>query len=250
VTRLELPSRRSIGSELAQLLNNQIEALKLAGCDESIVNAFQGKMSVALNKALNILRTKYAGDDLLSLSERGIHIAIPVIPRTFCDANSQVTMVRWLKTRRRNKMGSNSKDRFTPDNVTHIIRASQQPYYIFDVEDGRAMLGERPEDVIDIIKKRIGRRGLTEVEAIALGTHSDALQHHGINAIGSRFRVQSRKRSSANAIGSRPREQERHRNSRAVFALCLDEGRPQLRGNFFDCGFPHWGFPSCKARGS
>ncbi|MDP2695826.1 MAG: DUF5701 family protein [bacterium] len=250
MTRLELPSRRSIGSELAQLLDDQIAALKLTGRDTSIVDALQDKRSATLKKALNILKTKYAGDNLnlLSLAERGIHIVIPVIPRTYCDANSQVTMVRCPKTKGRTEMGNNSKDRFTPDNVAHIIRTPQRPYYIFDVEDGREMLGERPEDVIDMIKKCSGRRGLTEVETIALGTHSDVLQHRGINAIGSCFRVQPRKRSSDNAIGSCPRERERHHNLRAVFALCLDEGRPQLRGNFLDCGFPHWGFPSCQAR--
>src|SRR5712691_4201809 len=48
---------------------------------------------------------------------------------------------------------------------------------IFDIEDGEAMRGKTPEHAEELIMKQ-GRRGLTEVEVISLGLHTNVLFRH------------------------------------------------------------------------
>jgi hypothetical protein len=152
--------------DLEKLFDTQIQTLKDRGCPPVIIDMLKEQRDQVLQKASEITIAKK-------------HIPfLPVIPRIYLSIYSQMQMVR-----NGDKVGYTY---LKPSEITDVVETPQDPYYIFDVEDGEAMLGKSPQNAEKAIKQQ-NWRGLTEVEVIALGIHTDVLSRHYVDAVGSRY---------------------------------------------------------------
>ena len=185
--------------DLEKLFDTQIKILKDRGCPAVIIDMLQEQRDDVLQKASEIPIGKK-------------HIAfLPVIPRTFLSIYTQMQMVR-----NGDKIGYTY---LKPSEITDVVETPADPYYIFDVEDGEAMLGKSPQNAEKTIKQQ-NWRGLTEVEVIALAIHTDVLSRHYVDALGSRC------------------------GSDGVPGLWLDDGKPELGWDYLDDANDRWGAAS------
>jgi len=189
--------------KLTKLFESQLEKLKSLGCPQAILEAFQKKKDEVVNKASE-----------MAIGEGNIPF-LPVIPRGYMGIYALMPMVK-----HEGKIGYTHLD---PNELTDVVETSKNPYYVFDVEDGKAILGKSPRDAEKIIKGQ-KRSCLIVDEVIAVGVHSEVLSDHYVDASGSRYK------------------------SDIVPGLCLLDGRPRLYGNDpgFSCG--GWGSGSCGSR--
>jgi len=185
--------------DLEKLFDTQIKILKDRGCPAAvIIDMLQEQRDDVLQKASEIPIGKK-------------HIAfLPVIPRTFLSIYTQMQMVR-----NGDKIGYTY---LKPSEITDVVETPADPYYIFDVEDGEAMLGKSPQNAEKTIKQQ-NRRGLTEVEVIALAIHTDV--RHCVDALGSRC------------------------GSAGVPTLWLHDAEPRLDWVNLDGARDRWGAASC-----
>ena len=72
-----------------------------------------------------------------------------------------------------------------PTAITDMVEIPDEPYYIFDVEDGESTKGMSPEKAEKTFKSQ-RRSALTAAEVMALATHTDVLSRHNLWASGSR----------------------------------------------------------------
>jgi hypothetical protein len=188
--------------DLEKLFDTQIQTLKDRGCPAAIIDMLREQRDDVLQKASEITIAKK-------------HIAfLPVIPRAFLSIYTQMQMVR-----------NGDKTGYTylkPYEITDVVETPQDSYYIFDVEDGEAMLGKSPQNAEKAIKQQ-NWRGLTEVEVIALGIHTDVLSRHYVDAVGSRY------------------------ESDGVPNLWLSVGRPELDWDYLGGADGEWGAASCRS---
>jgi len=154
-------------SELENLFDTQIATLKERGVPEQIVEMCQNQRSSVLAKASE------------TAFKEGRIPFLPVIPRDFLSIYSQMVLVKIG--------GKTGVNYLKPSLVTNVVKTPDEPYYIFDIEDGEAMLDKAPKDAKKFIKKQ-GRRGLIEVEVISLCVHTNVLSRHFVDATGSRCR--------------------------------------------------------------
>ena len=149
---------------LERLFNKQIRTLKERGCSRQIIEMFQEQGAFVLEEASKMLFAK------------GNIPFLPVIPITYKSLYDLMAMVR-----NGDKQGANflKSLAFTDECVT-----PDGPYYIFNVEDGRATINKNPGEAIEILKNQ-SRSPLTLAEAIALCIHTDKLIN--IYACGSRY---------------------------------------------------------------
>ncbi|MDP3784710.1 MAG: DUF5701 family protein [bacterium] len=191
-------------NDLERLFDTQIATLKDRGVPKFIVGMLWDQKGFVLARAS-------------TMSFENGHVPfLPVIPRTYLSIYSQMPMVK-----------SGDKAGYTnlkPTAITDVVATPENPYYIYDVEDGEAMRGKTPQDAEKLIKKE-GRLGLTEVEVIALGVHTDVLSKHYVEAVGSRY-----------VSGGVP------------FLLRLGGDEPGLDWTSLDYGDDHWGAASCGSR--
>lgn len=191
----------------------------LEGLDtlEQIMNFLWQKKGSVLQKALAIWEEKYHNETLEQLASRGIYIFIPVIPRTYLSIYTQMLMVK--------SSGNMGYTNLVPTAITdtNITDMPEDPYYIYDVEDGELMRGKTAQDAEDFIEEQ-GRLGLTEVEVIALGIHTNVLSRHNVDAVGSRYDY-------------------------GVPHLQLYEGLPKLDEGSRCVSHALWGAASCGSRG-
>ncbi len=190
-------------SNLEQLFDIQIVILKDCSVPAPIVEMLQNQRGQVITKA-----------GKMSFENRQVPF-FPVIPRTYLSIFSQMPMVK-----------SNDKVGYThlnPTEITDVTTTPKNPYYIYDIEDGEAMRGKVPQYAEKLIKNQ-GRFGLTEVEVIALGIHTDVLSRHYVDAVGSRF------------------------SSDRVPDLFLRDGRPRLGWSCLGDGDGFWGAASCGSR--
>lgn len=188
--------------DLEKLFDTQIQTLKDRGCPTVIIDMLREQRDDVLEKASEITFAKG-------------HIAfLPVIPRTFLSIYTQMQMVK-----------NGDKTGYTylkPYEITDVVETPKDPYYIFDVEDGEAMLGKAPQDAEKAITQQ-NWRGLTEVEVISLGIHTDVLSRHYVDAVGSRYR------------------------SDGVPSLWLGDDRPRLGWLSLGHAADEWGAASCRS---
>src|SRR5262249_20662637 len=107
-----------------------------------------------------------------------------------------------------------------PSEIVNLVETPSEPYYLFNIEDGQAMRGKSPEHAQEEINNQ-GRRGLTEMEVIALGIHSDVLSRHPVDAVASRC------------------------PSDEVVSLWLSVDGPQLVSLYIKYRADDWGAASC-----
>jgi hypothetical protein len=188
--------------DLEKFFDSQIQTVKDRGCPEAIMSILQNQRSSVLQRAGEI-----------TLGEGHVPF-LPVIPRTYLSIYAQMPMVR-----NGDKVGYTY---LRPYDITDVVETPQDPYYIFDVEDGEAMLGKAPQDAEKAIKKQ-GRRGLTEVEVISLGIYTDVLTRHYVDAVGSRY------------------------ESIRMPVLWLSDDRPKLDWDYLGHADGRWGAASCRS---
>jgi len=203
--QLAAEAKKAKHEALERLFDSQIQTLKDRGCPEQIVELLTNQKSSVLSKASEMT------------FEDGHIPFIPVIPRTYRSPYDLMAMVR-----------NSDKQGYTylnPTAITNEVETPDEPYYIYDVEDGKALFGKSPEDAEKILKKR-SRSPLTAAEVMALTTHTDVLKEHYVWATGSRY-VKSGK----------------------VPSVYLDDGdRPRLNCFYVDYSNDHWGSASCGSR--
>lgn len=109
-----------------------------------------------------------------------------------------------------------------PDSIEDVVQTPRKLiYWIYGVENGKAMLGKSPDDCLKIFKKQ-GRRGLTSVEGIALSVQGQVdLRDHYVDLPGSRYGAES------------------------VPVLGRYDGQPELYYYWSDSAYSDYGSASC-----
>ena len=201
--RLAVKAKQLKEGYLEKLFDSQIQTEKDRGTPEAIIEMLQNQRSDVLSKASE-----------MTFAEGHIPF-LPVIPKTYVSIYYRMPMVK-----NGNKIGYTYLD---PSELTDIEDVPTKPYYIYDVEDGTAMLGKSPEKAEKLIRKD-KRFPLTADEVMSLGIHRDVLSDHYVDATGSRYE-----------------------SSRVPF-LYLFDGRPRLGWDDADDAYDRWGAGSCGSR--
>ena len=152
--------------------------LETRDCPVAIIEMFRSKRGPALAKLQKIWDGRYPNDTLESLRERGIRLIVPVIPYSCLDAHRLMAMIHYG-----GKVGCID---FDPSRIRDREIAPEQPYFIYDVADGRDNCGKTQEYVLQTIKER-SRVALNSHEAIALAFHAGVLKHHNLLIAGSNY---------------------------------------------------------------
>ncbi len=189
---------------LVELFDTQIGTLAVYGCPQSIIDVLVSKKSEVITKAME-----------MDIPDGHIPF-IPVIPRTEVNLDNLMKMIH-----NDNNIGSNFLDQ---SQISNVVDVPEGPYFIYDIEDGKDMLGRSPKKAEKLIKEQ-NRSCLTVDESIALCIHTSVLSKHCIDCTGSPFR-----------------------HSDHVPRLFLDDVRPEL--SWSDAGYSSssWGSPSCGSR--
>lgn len=204
-SQLTAEAKQARRNDLEKLFDNQIATLKDRGTPEQIVEILQNQKGVVLKKASEMA----IGDGNIPF--------LPVIPRSFRSPYDLMAMVR--------NGGKVGYTYLNPTQISDVVDAPQEPYYIYDVEDGNATRGKSPQDAEKIFKSQ-KRSPLTAAEVMALATHTDVLSKHYVWAAGSRY-------ESAGGVPS----------------VYLGGGdRPGLDWSDVDRSDGHWGSASCGSR--
>jgi hypothetical protein len=103
---------------------------------------------------------------------------LPVIPLGQLDIAPQMSMVR--------NDGNQGVVEIEPSAIQDVVETPALPYYIYDIENGRAMYCSDPLDARGLIMTQ-ARRSLTVTETIALCVHTSVLWRHCVYAVGSRY---------------------------------------------------------------
>lgn len=189
---------------LSELFDTQMETLKARGCPKSVIDVLTSKKSEVIAKATEI-------------ETADGHIPfVPVVPRTEVDLGDLMKMVR-----NRDREGYNYLDQ---SDVSNVVDVPKGPYFMFDVEDGKDMLGKSPEKAEALIKKQ-KRSCLTADEGIALCVHTNVLPEHYVDCTGSRYR-----------------------RADLVPSVYLDDDRPELIWYCAGYSDGEWGSASCRSR--
>ena len=164
--KLAETSKQSRKEELSKLFDIQLATLKDRGCPGTILEAFQEQKGDVIANASG-----------MNIPEGNIAF-LPVIPKFYGSSRFQMPMVK-----NGDQVGYTYLD---PNGISDVVYTPNAPYFIFNVEDGQSMRGKASQDADRLIKKQ-NRRGLTDVEVVALGIHTDVLRNHFVFAIGSRY---------------------------------------------------------------
>lgn len=191
---------------LEELFDTQIATLEDRGVPAPIVRMLYNQRGQVITKASEMA------------FENGRVPFLPVIPRAYLSIYSQMPMVLNGK----NMVGYTN---LVPTTVTDtdMVDTPENPYYIYDIEDGELMRDKAPQDAEELIENQ-GRLGLTEVEVIALGVHTDVLSRHYVDAVGSLY------------------------DDCTGIYLRLYVGLPELDHSSRNISDPMWGAASCGSR--
>lgn len=189
---------------LAKLFDSQMKTLKSRGCPQAIMEAFQNKKSEVFDKAAE-----------MDIPEGNIPF-VPVIPRSYMGIYGLIPMVR-----NGEKVGYTYLD---PNEIIDNEECPKGPYYIYDVERGKATLGRSPEEAEKIIKKQNRLCNVIE-EDIAVCVHTDVLSDHCLWSAGSRYV-----------------------DACSVPSVCLHGDGPEFGWLNVDSSDDRWGSASCRSR--
>ncbi len=189
--------------DLEKLFDSQIQTLKDRGCPEQIIEILVNGKTKVLNHAESI-----------TIAEGNLPFA-PVITALYLGYHGIVSMVR--------HSGKSGYTYLDPTSIEDVEKVPVHLYYQFDVEDGTKYLGKNPE-VSDKLIREEKRLRSTATEIVSIGTHTDVLSRHYMDAVGSRY------------------------ESGGVPNLCLDDGGPRLCWNYLAIASGHWGAASCGSR--
>ena len=192
-------------ADMEWLFDSQIQTLKDRGCPSQIIEAVvNGRAKV---KVIDHAQT-------LNIADCNLPFA-PVITPLYLGYHGIVAMVR-----------NGDKSGYTYLDPRQIIDEEKVPtglYYHFDIEDGTSRLGKKPE-VSDRDIRSEKRLRSVAAEVVSIGTHTNVLSRHYMDAVGSRY------------------------GSVGVPYLCLIGDRPKLGWDCLGDGDDRWGAASCGSR--
>lgn len=202
--QLTSESKKVKYEDLDKLFDSQIQTLKDRGCPKQIVELVQNQKGSVLENA-----------NEMEIPEGHIPF-VPVIPRIYMGVYGLMPMVR-----------NNEKQGYTcldPNEITDKVETPKKPYFIYDVEDGKKMLGKSPEKAEKLIKEQ-KRFCLTADEGIAVCVHTNVLSDHYVDCTASRYE-----------------------DTDKVPNVYLDCDRPGLSWRSFGNSDGRWGSASCRSR--
>jgi hypothetical protein len=103
---------------------------------------------------------------------------IPVINLTSLNLNNLMTMVYYNENTGHNYLKQ--------ENIFDMSETPKEPYYIYDVENGKLTLDNNPIKASEIINKQ-NRFRLNVAETISLTIHTNVLSKHNVWAAGSYY---------------------------------------------------------------
>lgn len=204
VVALIAESAQDTQAQYERLFDNQIATLKDRDTPAAIVELLAKQRGSVIGKASEMT------------FEDGRVPFLPVIPRSYRSPYDLMPMVR-----NGDRAGYNH---LKPTEITDKIETPNEPYYIYDVEDGESTRGKSPESA-QVSFESQSRSGLTVAEVIALTTHTGVLWGHNLFATGSLY-------DSADFV---PR-------------VWLSDGKPRLHWSYADRSVSDWGSPSLGSR--
>lgn len=147
---------------LGDLWHGQMETLQARHCSESALKYFKSMKEFVLRLA-----------GLLDIGEGNIPF-LPVILISHTSIQQLIAMV--------SKGGKTGTTKLCDHEIITDVKVPGRMYFIFDVGDGRMVLGKSPEDAEKSISTA-HRLPLIIEEAIALAIHTDVLSSHDVDAI-------------------------------------------------------------------
>jgi hypothetical protein len=203
--QLTTEAKQAKCNDLEKLFDTQIATLNDRGVPEQIVEILQNQKGAVVKKASEMA----IGDGNIAF--------LPVIPRSYRSPYDLMAMVK--------NGGKAGCTYLNPTQISDVVAAPEEPYYIYDVEDGNSTRGKSSEAAEKIFKQQ-RRSGLTAAEVVALTTHTDVLSRHYVWAAGSRC-------ESADGV---------------PYVCLAGGGRPGLGWSRVDGSNDRWGSASCGSR--
>ncbi|MEK7580163.1 MAG: DUF5701 family protein [Patescibacteria group bacterium] len=198
-----LTSNRA-SNALSDLFDRQIQTLRDRGCPDQILATFIRQKGQVLAKA-----------STMTFKENRIPF-LPIIPFSSLNPSIQMSMVK-----NGNQTGFINLD---ANEISNVVSVPVQPYYIFDVEDGKDMLGRSVRKAIELIKD-MNRSSLIAPEVISLGIQTVVLSKHFVDASGSHCK-----------------------GGEGAPNLYLHGSQPELGWFYVDGSDERWGSASCGSR--
>ena len=194
----------ALSSDFPAIFDEQIKRLNERGTPQGIINALSLKRRLVINVAygLNLLPERIP--------------FLPVIPQGKMSIGSQMQLIRYEQA-----LGYSLLDEKLIHNIAGV---PSEPYYIFDIEDGRTFTDISPYAASALIKAS-RREWLVATEAIALCSHTDVLLRHFVDAMGSRYD-----------------------HIRKNVHIILEGKTPRINYGFIYDSSPDWGTASCRFR--
>jgi len=189
----------------AELFLKQLETLKSRGVPAAIIEVLSGQKDQVISIATS-----------MDIAEKHLPF-VPVIPKAYLGIYGLMPLVR-----HGDKVGGYTH--LDPNLIKDVVETPKNPYYIFDVEDGKDLLGKSPKDAEKMIKGD-NRSPLTDAEGIALCVHKPVLSEHYMDCTGSRYGGDD-----------------------GVPFVYLNDGEPKLHWSSFGNSDGRWGSASCRSR--
>jgi hypothetical protein len=207
-------------AEYEALFDSQIKTLKSKGVSPQIIRMLSYQYYEVIEEAS---RTS-VGDGNVAF--------LPVIPRSYLSVYDQMTMVE--------SGGNKGYNYLRPSLIWDKVKTPDEPYWIFNVEDGEATRNKSPHDAEKILKNS-ERSPLTVAETVSLALHTRVLTRHfffrALDATGSRYGTISKHTFSSYGVPS------------IWFNLIDNESRAQLGWVSIDRHSSTLrGSPSCESR--
>lgn len=148
---------------------------------------------------------------------------LPVFPRNLLE--SPLAAAAMMQNAMRKRIRMNGGYTFVmPELVTDLTEVPDVPYFLFNIDTGSDTLGMSPDELLKVFEEH-GRRGLTDMEIVALGMHAYIL-------------------SQANLYAT----QSFYDQGRGIDLRMEDGGHPVLCHNNRNLDWQRWSVPSCDAK--
>jgi len=194
----------ALSSDFPAIFDEQIKRLNERGAPQHLINALSSRRAQVLVTATGFP----AREDRVPF--------LPIIPRALMSIQSQMPLIRFEQA-----CGYTLLD---TKKIHDELGTPSEPYFIFDIEDGR-LFTVTSTLAAEARIKAAGRSCLTDCEVISLCAHTDVLFHHFVDAAASRY-------------------EDKTKN----VTLLLEGQTAKLSSSYISDKSSDWGTPSCGFR--
>jgi hypothetical protein len=159
--------KKKIIERLTVLFDSQMETLQKRNCPEAIVQKLLEKKDKMLTMSA----------EMEGVQEHNIPF-VPVIPRSYLGIYGLMSMI--------NDDKKHHPHLIEPKDLTDSVNTPDEPYFIFNVSEGKDTTSKSPEEGEKMVKDQ-NRSCLTIDEGIALCVHSNVLSRYYVFCSGSRY---------------------------------------------------------------